>query len=116
MKIHRLYTDGAGESHWEDVDVALTESSHAGWQSPRLSATGLLFRLAPSDYEVDWTAAPRRQYIVNLDAAVLLTASDGEARRIGAGEVILVEDTWGKGHRSKALDGKARHSLFVTLD
>ena len=45
-----------------------------------------------------------------------ITASDGEARRIGAGEVVLVEDTWGKGHLSKAVAGKLRHCIFVTLD
>ena len=45
-----------------------------------------------------------------------LTASDGEARRIGAGEVILVEDTWGKGHLSKAVGAALRHCIFVTLD
>ena len=33
-----------------------------------------------------------------------LTASDGESRIIGAGEVILVEDTTGKGHLSKAIN------------
>ena len=42
-----------------------------------------------------------------------ITASDGESRRIGAGEVLLVEDTWGKGHLSKALDGKLRNCIFV---
>ena len=45
-----------------------------------------------------------------------ITASDGEARQIGAGEVVLVEDTWGKGHLSKAIGGKMRHCIFVTLD
>ena len=53
---------------------------------------------------------------MNLDAGVQITASDGEMRRIGAGEILLVEDTWGKGHLSKALDGKLRHCLFITLD
>src|SRR2546422_6345430 len=68
-------------------------------------ATGIIFREVSADYDLDWHPAPRRQYIVNLDAGVQITASDGETRRIGAGEVLLVEDTWGKGHRSKALDG-----------
>jgi hypothetical protein len=47
---------------------------------------------------------------------VQITASDGEARRIGAGEVLLVEDTWGKGHLSKALDGTLRNCIFVPID
>ena len=40
------------------------------------------------DYQLNWHPAPRRQYIINLDAGVEITASDGEARIIAAGEVI----------------------------
>jgi hypothetical protein len=116
MKIHRLYADKNGESHFADVEIELTESTRAGRLSARLPATGIIFREVPPDYDLDWHPAPRRQYIINLDAGAQLTASDGETRRIGAGEVILVEDTWGKGHLSKALDGKLRHCIFVTLD
>ncbi len=116
MKIHRLYADKDGESHFEDVEVQLTEATRAGRLSARLPATGIIFREVPPDYDLDWHPAPRRQYIINLDAGVELTASDGETRRIGAGEVVLVEDTWGKGHLSKALGARLRHCIFVTLD
>jgi len=46
---------------------------------------------------------------------VRLAASDGESGIIGAGEVILVEDTTGKGHLSQGL-GKMRHSLFIPVE
>jgi hypothetical protein len=116
MKIHRLWVDDRGESHFQDMEVRLDESTRAGRLSARMPATGIIFREVPPDYDLDWHPAPRRQYIVNLDAGVQITASDGEMRRIGAGEILLVEDTWGKGHLSKALDGKLRHCLFITLD
>jgi hypothetical protein len=60
-------------------------------------------------------ATRRRQYIINLDAGVQITASDGESRII-AGEVILVEDTTGKGHLSKAVGGALRHCIFVPVE
>jgi quercetin dioxygenase-like cupin family protein len=116
MKIHRLYPDKSGETHWEDMEVEFAEATRGGRLSKRIPATGIIFREVPPDYDLDWHPAPRRQYIINLDAGVEITASDGEARRIGAGEVVLVEDTWGKGHLSKALAGKLRHCIFVTLD
>jgi len=43
--------------------------------------------------------------LLNLDAGVKITASDGESRVIGIGEVILVEDTAGKGHLSQHVEG-----------
>jgi hypothetical protein len=116
MKIHNLYVDEKGESHFRDKTVEFTESGRAGRLSPKLPATGIIFREVPPEYDLDWHPAPRRQYIINLDAGVQITASDGESRKIGAGEIILVEDTWGKGHLSKALDGTLRHCIFVTLE
>jgi len=116
MKIHRLYADKNGESHFQDVEVEYAETTRAGRLSKRIPATGIIFREVHSDYDLDWHPAPRRQYIINLDAGVQITASDGEARRIGAGEILLVEDTHGKGHLSKAIEAKLRNCIFVTLE
>lgn len=116
VRIHRLFADEAGESHFEDVEVDLPHQTIGGRLSDRVPVTGLIFREVPGDYDLDWHPAPRRQYIVNLDASVEITASDGESRRIGAGEVLLVEDTWGKGHLSKSVNAKVRHALFITLE
>jgi hypothetical protein len=116
VKIHNLYVDDKGETHFRDIQIEYVETTAAGRMSKRLPATGIIFREVQPSYDLDWHPAPRRQYIINLDAGVQITASDGESRKIGAGEVLLVEDTKGKGHLSKALDGKLRHCIFVTLD
>ncbi len=115
MRIHNLYTDANGESHFRDIEVDWAEERRGSKLSKRMPATGIIFRETSADYDLDWHPAPRRQYIVNLDAGVQITASDGESRVIGAGEIILVEDITGKGHLSKGL-GKMRHSLFIPID
>jgi len=116
MKIHRLYADKNGQSHFQDVEIEYVDKTPAGRMSARLPANGIIFREVQPDYDLDWHPAPRRQYIINLDAGVELTASDGEVRVIGAGEVILVEDTTGKGHLSQAIEEKVRHCIFVPID
>jgi hypothetical protein len=116
MRIHNLYVDDKGESHWRDIEVEWVESRNFSKLSKRLPATGIIFRETSGDYDLDWHPAPRRQYIINLDGGVRITASDGVVREIGAGEVILVEDTHGKGHLSKSLGGKLRHSIFVPIE
>ena len=115
MRIHNLYTDADGESHFRYIEVEWVEERRGSKLSKRLPASGIIFRQTRAGNDLDWHNAPRRQYIVNLDAGVKLTASDGENRVIGAGEVILVEDTTGKGHRSQGLD-KLRHSIFIPID
>ena len=116
MRIHNLYCDASGESHWRDVNVEWVEERNFSKMSARLAATGIIFRETSGDYDLSWHPAPRRQYIINLDGGVQITASDGEARTIGAGEVVLVEDTTGKGHLSKSVGGKMRHSIFVAVE
>jgi hypothetical protein len=116
MRIHNLYTDASGESHFRDIQVEWVEETRADKLSRRFPATGIIFRQVPPTYDLDWHPAPRRQYIINLDAGVQITASNGGSRVIGAGEVILVEDTTGKGHRSRAVDARLRHCIFVPVD
>jgi hypothetical protein len=116
MRIHNLYTDAKGESHFRDIDVEWIEEKHFSKMSARLPATGIIFRETSGDYDLDWHPAPRRQYIINLDGGVQITASDGESRIIKAGEVILVEDTTGKGHLSKSVGGQMRRSIFVPVE
>jgi hypothetical protein len=116
MRVHNLYVDAKGETHFRDIEIEWAEQTNAGKLSKRLPATGIIFREVQPDYDLDWHPAPRRQYIINLDAGVKITASDGEARIIKAGEVILVEDTSGKGHLSQAVEGKIRNCIFVPVE
>jgi hypothetical protein len=116
MRIHNLYVDRNGETHFRDIEVKWVEEGNFSKYSARLPATGIIFRETSGDYDLDWHPAPRRQYIINLDGGVQLTASDGESRVIGPGEVILVEDINGKGHLSKAIEGKMRRSIFVPIE
>ena len=116
MRIHHLYADEDGVSHFKDIEVEWVEENYGGQLSQRFPATGIIFRRVPPTYDLDWHNAPRRQYIINLDAGVKVTASDGESREIGAGEVFLVEDTHGQGHLSQAVNNQLRHCIFVPIE
>jgi carbonic anhydrase len=116
MRIHNLYEDEHGVSHWRDIEVEWAQTTATGHLSAPIKVSALIFRDTNPDYDLDWHPAPRRQYIINLDGGVKLTASDGEARVIGAGEVILVEDVSGKGHLSQSVENKLRHSIFVPIE
>jgi hypothetical protein len=116
MKIHNLYTDASGESHFRDIEIDWVEERNFSKLSARLPATGIIFRETSGDYDLSWHPAPRRQYIINLNAGVKITASDGEAREIKAGEIVLVEDTTGKGHLSQSIGGQMRQSVFIPIE
>ena len=94
MRIHNLYVDASGETHFRDIEVEWVEERRGSKLSKRLPATGIIFRETQAEHDVDWHSAPRRQYIINLDAGVKITASDGESRVIGVGEVILSDNEY----------------------
>jgi hypothetical protein len=88
----------------------------SGKMSNRLAATGIAFRETTTDCENSWHRAPRRQYVISLAGGISITASDGETRHIGIGEIVLVEDTSGKGHVTRSSGDKPRHTIFVPID
>ena len=116
MRIHNIYADAKGESHIRDLDIEWVRSGPMGKISDPVPVVSLAFRTTDGSYDLDWHNAPRRQYIVNLEGSVEITTSDGESRVIGPGEIILAEDTTGKGHLSKAVAGGARRSLVIPIE
>lgn len=115
FNVTRVYSDAAGESHFEVLQLPLTDGGLIGYLSAALPVKEIIFREVEPFYNYDFHNAPRKQYIVLLDGGVQIETSTGEVRDFFTGEVILVEDTTGKGHRTKNLDQKTRRSLFVTL-
>jgi hypothetical protein len=116
MRIHNIYVDDAGDTHWRDIEVEWVEERYGSKFSKRLPAAGIIFCETGGDVDVSWHPAPRRQYVINLDGEALITTSDGSARQISAGEVILAEDIRGKGHLSRFFGGQMRHWIFVPID
>ena len=116
MRVTRIFTGPDGETHFADVEVPLADAGRIGRLSETVPATGVTFRETPADYDYDWHPAPRRQYIVLLDGEIEIVVGDGETRRFRGGDVLLVEDTDGRGHRTRTVDGRGRRSLFITLD
>lgn len=116
MHVTRLYSGDDGESHFEDMNIDVGGEAEIGRLSVRIPATGLVFRETTSSYNYDWHNAPQRQYILMLDGSVDITVGSGETRRLNAGDILLCEDTTGRGHISRAVDGQPRRSVFVTLE
>jgi quercetin dioxygenase-like cupin family protein len=116
MTVVRLYTGPDNKSHFEELRVPLQDRGKIGFLSEKVSATGMVFRETTGDYNYEFHTAPRRQYVVNLEGEVEIEVGDGTRRILRSGDVLLAEDTTGQGHISRAVAGKPRKSLFITLD
>jgi hypothetical protein len=68
MRIHNIYADENGETHFRNIDIEMFLVGPDGTTSKRVPATGVYFRTTPADWVFDWHPATRRQYVINLDA------------------------------------------------
>ena len=115
FNITRIYNDANGDSHFEDVAVDLKDGGEIGFLSELVPAKGIIFREVLPSYDYDFHTAPQRQYIILLDGEIEIETSWGVKRRFKAGEVLLVEDTEGKGHKTRNLMPEKRKSIFIPI-
>lgn len=115
MHYTRIYSDENGDTHFKIVDIPLTEKGEVGRLSDLISVRNLQFRENDPDYHWDFHNAPSRQFIILLDGEIVIETSPGEKRIFKGGDILLVEDTHGKGHRTKNITNQIRKSIFIQL-
>ena len=107
VKCLRIFADGNGETHMEDIDITLqpkklfkdtpplrlTENLPASWYN--------ICYVPEGTGKTDWHNPPQRLLVLWLTGEVEFETSDGDIRRLPPGSVVLAEDTTGKGHISR---------------
>lgn len=109
LRYTRIYTGEDNETHFDDVPVTFVYQDYGKniptvWfpEDGIMEAAGFHFVSMPAGWDGgDWHPAPRRQFIIPLSGEMWFKVSDGEERILGPGDVLLVEDTAGKGHISR---------------
>ena len=119
MKCLRVYADEKGESHFSEMEIAMSDSQlvpgHTIQMSTPTAAAHIQFLTFPAGVSNDWHPAPARQFVISLDRTIEIETSDGQRRQVRPSSVIFVEDTWGKGHKTRSLDDHAGTLVFVPL-
>ncbi len=120
LRYVRVYSDAEGESHMEDAEFAFTLVDFAPPAPPvsvseAMAADAVAVISSPAGWHGDWHPAPRRQLMFVLAGELEVRVSDGAARRFRAGDVLLVEDTSGKGHVSTTVSDERCYMANVPL-
>jgi hypothetical protein len=108
-----VYADASGVSHFREEHFDFTRGRDANSSIHALDAKGgtTLLRLKAGAFE-DWHNAPRAWYLIVVQGASEVTTSDGQVRQFGPGSVVLLDDTTGKGHQTRAI-GNVDHIAAV---
>jgi hypothetical protein len=120
MRYTRLFSDQRGESHFGEVEIEFASTDYVEGAaplklSPPQAAVDYRFMDAPAGWTSDWHLSSARNLFVVLSGEWEVTASDAEMRRFKTGDVLLVEDVSGKGHRSRVISEDDSLALMVEL-
>src|SRR5262249_60219999 len=114
MKCLRIFATPDGESHFGEVDIAMTlmrsfpneaavepSAHYEASRSAYYEASRVRFVHIPAGVrEAGFHNPPGRLLAIWLDGEVEFETSDGTRRGVSAGKAALVEDVPGKGHIS----------------
>ncbi len=114
--ITHLYPGEDGLSHFKDAviqnSVKVSSSESLTFISNHDS---VFFYTFTPEFENDWHNASIPCYFVYLSGEQEITTADNVTRRFGPGDILLVEDLTGKGHKSKAVGNQACKVIVVRL-
>ena len=121
MKLLRLFSDESGESHFGDVEFAMSLLDSAPPAKPVLftqteRATGWAVVHCPPNWDGGLHTAPRRQLLICTAGSLRMTSSLGDYRELSPGTVVLVEDVQGKGHVSEVTSAVAFEAMVISLE
>ena len=121
-----LYTDANGVSHFkreqfdfkplDNANGAATLSVPAALTMHVLAgASGATFLHLRRGSKEDWHRAPRTQLLLVVQGESEVTAGDGKKMRFKVGELMLMDDTTGKGHLTAAVGPLDHVALAIPM-
>jgi len=121
MKVTRFYTGPDNETHFEDVELSMVECSLeelgiTELRSEPMKVKEIIFREVAGNSALGWHNAKHRELVITLDGEAEVEIGDGSKRRFGPGDMILAEDTTGRGHITRITSKQPRKMVFITLE
>ena len=109
MKQLRIYSTSDGESRFEELGMLFSSVDYAPPAAPLgvtqpVGATQYVLVKVPNNWDGGMHPAPRRQLMVVLSGRDEIIASNGISHMFEPGDILLMEDTAGKGHISRCTD------------
>jgi hypothetical protein len=117
---YRIYTDSKGDTHSDVVTVEQRLARAAPPAAPfYVSEDRPASKYRFYSFEPGWIGelhpAPTRQFLALLSGTVEMETTDGMVRVFRAGDLVLLEDTSGKGHLTRNIGDGFSTFLVVPI-
>ena len=99
----RLGVNDSGETYFaeESIELNLWPSGLAMVSLTEPSESIRYFKAMPGWQMLELHYAPKRQYLLVLQGVLEIHTSTEQIKQFKQGSILLVEDTYGKGHRTR---------------
>ncbi len=110
MQIVRLFSGEDGESHFENLGLDQLAEMLAGVGDGQIKVSS-----KPAGSYSDFHNAPSRLCVVQLAGEIVYETADGSKEHQVAGDVLVAEDSTGRGHTSLGVGSDERVYLVIPL-
>jgi len=116
----RISADANGCSHFEKKAIAMEARDYAPPAPPLNTSTPqpadkTLFLELPVGWYGGWHPTPVRQWLILMSGTCEFETGDGERTVCKAGDVVLLDDTTGRGHQTKVIGDSAVRMAAVHI-
>jgi hypothetical protein len=117
----RIFSDAEDCSRFETLNVPLASNDYAPPALPLNTATPaparrMVFLELPAGWFGDWHPTPVRQWLIFMTGQCEFETGDGQRHLSQAGDAVLLDDTTGRGHRTRVIGDTAVRIAAVHLD
>jgi hypothetical protein len=106
-RILRVYSGDDGIARFEDIEMPLGLEPQ--------TVNNISFRQHDPGTIVPFHTMKQRCYAIPLAGEIEISNGNGEARRIGPGDISLHEDVTGQGHAVKVISQESQIFAIITL-
>jgi mannose-6-phosphate isomerase-like protein (cupin superfamily) len=106
-----LYTGTDGQAYVKNIEVAARPSGVVDL----LPNSGIEIHRTQPGFSIGWHVERRRQYVITLSGRGEIDIAEGKKIILTPGTILLVENTTGKGHKTRVLGNQPWVALWVTL-
>jgi quercetin dioxygenase-like cupin family protein len=106
LRAFKLRTGADNASHVQEGTVAENDPT---------DVVAIHFKETPPHSSFDWHEAPAPQYVITLSGTLEFTTRDSETFVLRPGDVLVAEDTAGRGHKWRLIDDQPWRRAYVVL-
>ena len=113
----KISSDKDGITHFTEIRADLYPFGYMDmYSSAKIETKTICIFRAPPEFVMDWHPAPTKQFVIVLSGAMEVESGDAEKRQFQAGDVLLVEDTTGQGHKTRTVGEKELVCAWVRIN